>query len=241
MSHSRPSTAKIRSTGPETATANADADDIHTHGDLIRDPTGRGINEADRGAIEDVVGDEEDEQHDRELKNGVNEDSLDALEFVLEYGAAQSWLSVGLQLWPGDYYIYCDVSFAATYEKMYRQGRKPGDVTDAPWMESWSPRPRVWLHISTPGVISTVKLNRGSVGACPAYTPPHVASTAGVKVVVPPAAWPFMAESQLEVSSRGLYDMLHRLREESELLAAQFLNAARKARKELKLIESRQN
>jgi hypothetical protein len=50
-------------------------------------------------------------------------------------------------------------------------------------------------------------------------------------IIVVEDAWPFMIESQNEVASLGLFNMLSDLREESESLAVAFIACAEKFKK----------
>jgi len=143
-----------------------------------------------------------------------------------------SWMSKTLLLYPGEYYILVDVSFSMDKQKL-DSFIQPLDTKETPWLEG---RPvetdRVWLQVSSTGDYEVDAVSREQ---CPV----HGVSVSSVPMR--PDKWPFSAEINSELSTKGLINMLTRLRKDIVLEGAEFVALARKVKtvykRQLKQIE----
>lgn len=137
--------------------------------------------------------------------------------FEVQAAGPQSWHCQNLRLYPGEYYVLCDVSYDMDYGRLLHLS-SPKDTTEAPWLEN---RPvdvdSICLQISSVGRYEVRTLAPGDVHKIPT-------NAQNVKnVTMQPARWPFVAEAQDEVSSRSLGDLLTFLRRQIDVLGAEFI------------------
>ena len=146
----------------------------------------------------------------RRLKRGV---------FDKAFVSASCVLSQTVRLWPGEYLVTASTDFQATTQELAKAA-KVFDVKDAPWLEheNFASEPKMWLQVSS---------NNGAFSVARSDTyPSH--GTALSSLEATGSVWPFLAESQADVSTRNLVRMLSRLRQENELLGAEALTASKR-------------
>lgn len=142
--------------------------------------------------------------------------------FEVRCSANTSWLSQSLSLWPGDYYVSVDVSFAMPHDRRLAL-TTPLSPTEAPWLDN---RPHevdsVWCQVSSAGAFA---LDALSAEQCPKY------ASSVASIAVRPEKFPFSFETPAEASSRGLDAMLSRLKSETVMLDADYVATRMKLKK----------
>mmetsp|Transcript_37581 Transcript_37581/g.83395 ORF Transcript_37581/g.83395 Transcript_37581/m.83395 type:complete len:221 (+) Transcript_37581:704-1366(+) len=63
---------------------------------------------------------------------------MDASKYDVYITAERSWVSQSLLLFPGDWYVFADVSFAVPYETAFNL-TLPKDMGEAPWLDGKNP------------------------------------------------------------------------------------------------------
>lgn len=206
--------------------------------------------------------------------------------------AERSWVSTSLKLYPGEYFVFADVTYTVPYEDAFKM-TVPAHLSEAPWLDSKSPSnylnnvvksetgksftrrassatmvnaspaksklvipsglalsdntaasasssgvlghdnapdlskmPLVWLQVSS--------LEHFEVKAISRTDLPMGFNASVAEVVVQPERWPFASESQAEVSSRALQNMLTKARTDAQLVGLQFMNLASHYKEERK-------
>ena len=66
------------------------------------------------------------------------ETKTDKAKYDIILSAERSWISHSLQLFPGDYYVFADVSFAIPYEEAFNM-TVPVHISEAPWLDAKQP------------------------------------------------------------------------------------------------------
>jgi hypothetical protein len=165
---------------------------------------------------------------------------------VLEYSAALSWISFSVDLLPGDYHVFADISFDLTDEEMLRRAHvEKSEEPEGPAMnkkaaaaiaahqaqyeqalkqDSDEQRPvhenpvnRVLMQTSTTGLIDVRAVMTEHVQQ------PHKRADLST-IRVRSDRWPFHLEQQADVASAGLVNMLSQYKHDAEMQAIKVRN-----------------
>lgn len=160
------------------------------------------------------------EQRKKERRQRKYGDSVRTA-FDRTFFSDSSWVSDCVSLYPGEYHIYAESIFKISKEQLAALD-KPLDVNEVPWKEGYNlaDELRLWAHASSHGQfeLRPLRPTEASVGDSGGLT----------SIYIPPDTWPFLTESQDEIGSKGLMEMLSRLREEAAVLGAKVLTLSRK-------------
>jgi hypothetical protein len=199
-------------------------------------------------------------------------------------------LSSSLKLFPGDYFLFADVTYDVPYEEAFKM-TVPAHISEAPWLDAKHPAnylnnvkkevaksftrrsssatmanvspaksklvipsglalgdstaagssshsmgddggpdlskmPQVWLQVSSVEHFEVKAISRSDL--------PLGFNASVADVAVPEEMWPFSSETQVEVSSRGLQNMLTRAKTDAQLVGLQFMSLANQYKEERK-------
>lgn len=62
----------------------------------------------------------------------------DRVKYDVVLSAERSWLSASLKLFPGDYFVFADVSYSVSYEEAFKM-TVPTHLSEAPWLDAKHP------------------------------------------------------------------------------------------------------
>lgn len=138
-------------------------------------PTGQGENTANN-TVDGGAGAVEDQAAAPPAMELPKEES-DRVKYDVTYSAERCWMSRNLNLFPGDYFVLADVSFAVPYEDAFNM-TVPAHLSEAPWLDSKHPANAV----NAPPPESQIKsFNRRSSSAIVTTSSGHSKS----KLVIP--------------------------------------------------------
>lgn len=204
--------------------------------------------------------------------------------------AERSWISASLKLYPGEYFVFADVSYAVPYEEAFKM-TMPAHLSEAPWLDAKHPANHVnniqkdsmksFTRRSSSAIVTNVSPAKsklvipsglasndgtgaansasslGTVEAPDLSKLPQIwfqassleffevkaitrtdlplgfnASVADIEV--PSEKWPFSSETQADVSSRALQNMLTKAKTDAQLAGLQFMSLANQYKEERK-------
>jgi hypothetical protein len=214
----------------------------------------------------------------------------DRVKYDVVLSAERSWASSSLKLFPGDYFVFADVTYDVPYEEAFKM-TVPAHICEAPWLDAKHPAnylnnvkkeveksftrrsssatmanvspaksklvipsglalgdstaagssshsmgddgapdlskmPQIWLQVSSVEHFEVKAISRNDL--------PLGFNASVADVTVPEDKWPFSSETQVEVSSRGLQNMLTRAKTDAQLVGLQFMSLANQYKEERK-------
>lgn len=214
----------------------------------------------------------------------------DKIKYDLVFSAERCWISQSLKLFPGEYFVFADVTFNVPYEEAFKM-TVPAHLSEAPWldgkhpanhvnnvtkdsMKSFTRRSSTAVSISTSPAKSKLVIPSGmSLSDGPGFNSatsvldadglpdlskmpqvwaqvssveafeikaitrkdlPFAFNPSVADIPVEEDKWPFSSECQADASSKGLVNMLTKVKTEAQVVGVQFMTLANQYKEERK-------